>query len=60
LLGTVLRYGDDATRADLEMVFDEIAFEPTDPHDVPLGGPDGPRTLRLEIQYTCDLATSVP
>lgn len=52
-VGDALRFSDDPTKPDLALVVSPIEFEPTDPRYVPLGGPDGPRSLRLEIDYSC-------
>ncbi|MBA2719150.1 MAG: hypothetical protein H0U52_07935 [Chloroflexi bacterium] len=54
-VGDALRFSDDPTQPDLELVVSPIEFEPTDPRYVPLGGPDGPRSVRLEIDYSCQL-----
>jgi hypothetical protein len=53
--GQVLRISDDPTLPSLELAVSPIVFEPTDPRYVPLGGPDGPRELRLQIDYSCPL-----
>ncbi|MBA2381202.1 MAG: hypothetical protein H0V73_03745 [Chloroflexi bacterium] len=54
-VGDIGRISDDPTEPNLELVVSPIEFEPTDPHYVPLGGPDGPRSIRLQIEYSCQL-----
>jgi hypothetical protein len=58
--GQISEAADDAGRTPLLLIADPIFFQPTDPHYVPLGGPSGPRSLRIEIDYTCDLRTKAP
>jgi hypothetical protein len=44
---------NDVLSGDLRIV-GEVEWGPRDPRYVPLGGPGGPRTLRVEITVVCD------
>jgi hypothetical protein len=53
--GQIARYNDQADRPPLLIDVEHLLFEPTDAQYVPLGGPDGPREVRLRVGYACDL-----
>jgi hypothetical protein len=58
--GQVRESSDDAALPALTLLVTELSFEPVDPQYVPLGGPGASRTLRLTLDYTCDIDTKLP
>jgi hypothetical protein len=59
-VGQITRIGDQADRGPLVMEAPAVDFEPIDPRYVPFGGPSGPRTIGVQIDYACDVAPASP
>jgi hypothetical protein len=54
-IGQATGIADNARHRPLFIDVPSLAFEPTDPFYVPLGGSNGPRLVGLRVDYTCDL-----
>jgi hypothetical protein len=55
--GQVDRFGDDAL-GPIRLEIGDLAWLPSDPRYTPMGGANGPRSLELTIDATCDITSA--